>query len=314
MSSSATGVPTEAWALPALRTSSYPTPEDLTARRDGMAALSGGEPAPGVETLDVVVGGVPCVVCEPPSPRASIVYFHGGGYRLGSAAFSTPFGTQMAAATGARVTVVDYRLAPEHPFPAAVHDAVAVFASLLEDGGPAPIAAGDSAGGGLAAALAVAAAAAGVPGPRGLVLMSPWLDLTCSAGTYASRAAADRLFSLESAEQASQMYLQGHDPQDPIASPLRADLASFPPTLVMASTDEVLLEDGAALASGLALAGVPVLASFEPGRLHAWPAVVPGSAESAAALESIRRFVSGLCEADQADGQVEDQAGNQDTR
>jgi epsilon-lactone hydrolase len=299
MSSPVTGsAATEAWGLPALRTSGHPTPADLTARRDGMAALSGGDPAPGVETLAVVLGGVPCVVCEPPTPRASIVYFHGGGYRLGSAAFSTPFGTHMAAATGARVTVVDYRLAPEHPYPAAVHDAVAVFAALLEDGGPPPIAAGDSAGGGLAAALAVAAAKAGVPGPRGLVLMSPWLDLRCTAGTYGSRAATDQLFSLESAEQASHMYLQAHDPRDPLASPLLADLASFPPTLVMASTDEVLIEDGAALASGLALAGVPVLASFESGRPHAWPAVFPGSAESAAALESVGRFVAGICGAD----------------
>ena len=289
----------EAWGLPALRPSGYPTPPDLTARREGMATLSGGEPAPGVETFDVVLGGVPCVVCEPASPRASLVYFHGGGYRLGSAAFSTPFGTHLAAATGARVTVVDYRLAPEHPFPAAVHDAAAVYASLLEEGGPAPIAAGDSAGGGLAAALVVAATAAGAPRPRGLVLMSPWLDLTCSAATYASRAATDQLFSLESAEQASHMYLQAHDPRDPLSSPLRADLTSFPPTLVMASTDEVLIEDGAALASGLALAGVPVLASFESGRPHAWPAVLAGSAESAAALESIGRFVAGLCEQDQ---------------
>ena len=293
---------TEGWALPALRASDRPTPADLTARRDGMAALSGGDPAPGVETLDLVLGGVPCVVCEPPLPGASIVYFHGGGYRLGSAAFSTPFGTHLAAATGARVAVVDYRLAPEHPFPAAIHDAVAVHAALLEDGRPAPIAAGDSAGGGLAAALAVAAAASGVPGPRGLVLMSPWLDLTCAAGTYASRAAADQLFSLESARQATDLYLQGHDPKDPLASPLLADLASFPPTLVMASTDEVLLEDGAALASGLALAGVPVLASFESGRPHAWPAVLAGSAESAAALESVGRFVAGLCRQDPDQG------------
>jgi epsilon-lactone hydrolase len=299
MSSSATGVPTEGWALPALRKSGYATPADLTARRDGMAALPPAEPAPGVETLEVVLGGVPCVVCEPPSPRTSIVYLHGGGYRLGTAAFSTPFGTQLAAAARARVTVVDYRLAPEHPYPAAVHDAVAVYASLLEDGGPPPIAAGDSAGGGLAAALAVAAAAAGVPGPRGLVLMSPWLDLMCSAGSYASRADTDQLFSLESAKLASHMYLQAHDPRDPLASPLRADLSSFPPTMVMASTDEVLIEDGAALASGLALAGVPVLASFESGRPHAWPAVLAGSAESAAALESVGRFVAGLCRQDE---------------
>jgi monoterpene epsilon-lactone hydrolase len=300
MGGSATG----AWRLPALRQSALPAPADLTARRDGMAALPPAAPAPGVETLEVVLGGVPCVVCEPPSPRASIVYFHGGGYRLGTAAFSTPFGTQLAAATGARVTVVDYRLAPEHPFPAAIHDAVAVHATLLQDGGPPPIAAGDSAGGGLAAALAVAAAAAGVPGPRGLVLMSPWLDLTCSAGTYASRADADQLFSLESAQQASHLYLQAHDPRDPLASPLRADLSSFPPTLVMASTDEVLLEDGVALASGLALAGVPVLASFESGRPHAWPAVLAGGPESAAALESVGRFVAGLCEQDgEAPGQ-----------
>jgi acetyl esterase/lipase len=296
MSSGVTGIPTEAWGLPALRPSTFPTPADLTARRDGMAALPAADPVPGVETVDLVVGGVPCVVCEPPSPRASLVYFHGGGYRLGSAAFSTPFGARLAAAASARVTVVDYRLAPEHPFPAALHDAAAVHAALLEDGGPAPIAVGDSAGGGLAAALAVAATRAGLPGPRGLVLMSPWLDLTCTAGSYASRAATDELFSLDSAQQAADLYLQGHDPRDPLASPLLAELASFPPTLLMASSDEVLVEDGAVLASGLALAGVPVLASFEKGQPHAWPAVFLGTPASAAALEAIARFVDGLCD------------------
>jgi acetyl esterase/lipase len=199
----------------------------------------------------------------------------------------------MGVAAAATVYVVEYRLAPENPFPAGLHDAAAVYGHLLETGETDIVAAGDSAGGGLAAALTVAAAQAGLTRPSALVLMSPWLDLTCQAATYSSRAGTDQLFSLQSAEQASAMYLQGHDPTDPLASPVRAPLDGWPRCLIFASTDEVLLDDSLSFASGLALARVPVASYLEPGVPHAWPAVFPDLPASVAAVRTIGSFLSG---------------------
>ncbi len=186
---------------------------------------------------------------------------------------------------------VEYRLAPEHPFPAALHDAAAVYGHLLDRGDRGIVAAGDSAGGGLAAALTLAASASGQPLPAALVLMSPWLDLTCTASTYASRSETDQLFSLTSACQAAEMYLQGHEATDPLASPGLATLDAWPPSMVVASTDEVLLDDSVRFATALALAGTPVTGRFERGVPHAWPAVAPDLPASTAAVEDIGRFV-----------------------
>jgi monoterpene epsilon-lactone hydrolase len=282
------------WALPPLRPSTMPTPADLGARRAGAETMSRPAAVPGVEVGDVRYAGVPCVVCSPPEPCDVVVYFHGGGYRLGSAVQFTGFAARLADATRARVVVADYRLAPEHPYPAALHDTARVYEQLLAESGIPPIAVGDSAGGGLAAALVVACVNAEVAVPRGLVLMSAWLDLRCAAASYHSRSATDQLFSLDAARQAAEQYLQGHDPRDPLASPLIADVASFPPTLLFASTDEVLLDDTVAMATALAQAKVPTATSFIPGMPHAWPSVAPDHPESAVALDIIARFVHRL--------------------
>ncbi|QFG20181.1 alpha/beta hydrolase fold domain-containing protein [Actinomadura sp. WMMB 499] len=279
-----------AGALPEPRRSTMPTPAGLAARR----AAAGSPPrprVPGVEIHEARYGDVPCLVCDPPRPRDVLTYFHGGGYRLGSAALFAPFAARLAAATGSRVVAVDYRLAPEHPFPAALHDALAVHESILAERGRPPAAVGDSAGGGLAAALVAACVRAGIAGPRALVLASAWLDLRCAAASYASRGASDRLFSRAAAREAAAQYLQGHDPGDPLASPLLSDLAAFPPTLLFASTDEVLLDDALAMASGLARARVATETRVERDVPHAWPAVAPDRPESAAALDTIARFL-----------------------
>ncbi|MFV2176055.1 alpha/beta hydrolase fold domain-containing protein [Actinomadura sp. LOL_016] len=277
-------------SLPEPRRSTMPTPADLVARR----AAAGPAPrpeVPGVEVRDARYGDVPCVVCDPPRPRGVLAYFHGGGYRLGSAAGFAPFAARLAAATGSRVVAVDYRLAPEHPFPAALHDAMSVHERILAESGRPPAAVGDSAGGGLAAALVVACARTGTAAPRALVLASAWLDLRCGADSYTSRAASDRLFSHAAARQAAEQYLQGHDPGDPLASPLLSDPAAFPPTLLLASADEVLLDDTLAMASALAGARVPTVTRVERDVPHAWPAIAPDRTESAAALETIARFI-----------------------
>jgi acetyl esterase/lipase len=192
------------------------------------------------------------------------------------------------------VVVVEYRLAPEDPFPAGLHDATAVYGHLLDEGHQTVIAAGDSAGGGLAAALAVAAAQSDIPLPAGLVLMSAWLDLTGTAGTYQSCAESDELFSLASAQMAAELYLQGEDPRHPLVSPALTSMDAWPPALVLASTGEVLLQDSIEFTSTVALGGGSVTAVLEHGRPHAWPAVFPDLPESAAALSVIGAFYARL--------------------
>lgn len=284
-----------AWSLPALRTSSIPTPPELLAQQTGMRmAPPPCASDPRVSSREADFGGVPCVVCEPPDPRSATVYFHGGGYRLGCASWTTPFATRLAGSTSSTVVVVDYRLAPEHPFPAALHDAATVYGQLLDEGHDIVVAAGDSAGGGLAAALVVAAATSGVRLPAGLAMMSPWLDLTCTAGTYLSRRETDQLFSLASAQEAARLYLQGYDAKDPLASPALADIGRWPATLILTSTEEVLLQDSINLASTAALGGGSVTALFVDDRQHAWPAVFPDLPESAEALDVISDFFAML--------------------
>jgi epsilon-lactone hydrolase len=253
-----------------------------------------GPPAEGVEISAIDLAGVSCVVCEPARPIATLVYFHGGGYRLGSAQWSAGFGSTLAHIAETRVVLVDYGLAPEHPFPAALHDAAAAL-----DGSrsrwPDPIAVGgDSAGGGLATALVVAARRAGVATPAGLVLLSPWLDLTVAAASYESRSTSDLLFSRVQAAEAAQLYLQGWDPRDPLVSPVFADLEGFPPVILFASTGEVLLDDSITFTERLARSAGPVQAHFVADVPHAWPVVSAGLPSSTTALHSIATFVASL--------------------
>jgi acetyl esterase/lipase len=259
-------------------------------------------PDPAVTVRQVDIGGVSCVWCEPPDPESVSVYFHGGGYRQGSAAWSTPFATRLARSSGSTVVVVEYRLAPEDPFPAGLHDATAVYGQLLDEGHQTVVAAGDSAGGGLAAALVVAAALSDIALPAGLVLMSAWLDLTCTASTYESYGQSDELFSLASAEMAAELYLQGEDPRHPLVSPALASIDGWPPALVLASTGEVLLQDSIEFTSTVALSGGSVTAVLEHGRAHAWPAVFPDLPESAAALSVMGAFYANLHRKDSQPG------------
>jgi epsilon-lactone hydrolase len=242
----------------------------------------------------MALAGVPCVVCEPARPIATLVYFHGGGYRLGSAQWSAGFGSTLARVADTRVVLVDYGLAPENPFPAALHDAAAAL-DESRSRWPDPIAVGgDSAGGGLATALVVAALQGGVAMPAGLVLLSPWLDLTVSAASYESRSTSDLLFSRAQAAEAAQLYLQGWDSRDPLVSPVFAEVEGFPPVVLFASTGEVLLDDSIMLIDHLARSAGPVQANFVADVPHAWPAVTPALPAAAAALQSIATFVASL--------------------
>jgi len=264
---------------------------DLLARRESLRTM--GQPTRSDIALRTdSAGKAPWVVCTPPAARGRLIHFHGGGYRMGSAEAWTPFGARLAAATGLEIWLPDYALAPEAPFPAALHDALAVIEAASADSRPLLVG-GDSAGGGLALSSTLVAAGANIP-IQGLALISPWLDLTVTAASYEACAAADGLFSRSSALEAAESYLQGLDARNPLASPLFADLAAAPRTLILASANEVLRDDALSLAWRLATVGNSVQLAIEPGQPHVWPVLQPDTPQSRDAMRAIARFVD-LC-------------------
>lgn len=190
-------------------------------------------------------------------PRAVFVHFHGGGFRLGCPEAMGPYARRLADRCAVEVLCPAYRLAPEHPFPAGLNDGLAVIRALAAANDVSLIVAGDSAGGGLAASLTALLVANGTP-PQGLVLHSPWLDLTVSAASYQTNAETDVLFSRDAAITAAELYLQDRSPSDPLASPMFAPLAGFPPTLITVGTGEVLLDDARRMRDRLQAAGADV--------------------------------------------------------
>ena len=224
--------------------------------------------------------------------KARILHLHGGAFRLGCPEIEGPYARALADRCAAEIITPHYRLAPEHPFPAGLNDVLAVLKTVPRD---LPlILSGDSAGGGLAASLAVLALAEGIA-LTGLVMLSPWLDLTITAPSYQANAANDPLFSQESAASGAQLYLQGLDPKTPLASPLFAPLKGFPPSFISVGTGEVLADDAGAMHQRLAAAGVPSQLCAIKGMDHI--AVVrglelPGAAETFAAVAA---FIDGIC-------------------
>lgn len=227
--------------IPAERGGRAP-PSDLAGRRRAIAgAVAAGawraEPPP----RETAIGGVRSLVfghAPDVNGAGTVVHFHGGGFRQGCPEMGGPFAAMLASRCDVEVILPAYRLAPEHPFPAALNDGMAVIRARAGDSDEPLILSGDSAGGGLAASLAALCGAEGLP-LAGLVLFSPWLDLTVSSGCYATNAASDPLFSRQSASEAADQYLQGHPMNDPLASPLFAELARFPPAFISVGTGEV---------------------------------------------------------------------------
>jgi len=234
-------------------------PPDLAERRAQMdAALASGAWAVSPPPEEIVLGGRRTLVFRPEGVvRGRMIHFHGGAFRLGGPEMEGPFAVAIAAQAGFEVYAPQYRLAPEHPFPAGLNDgwaALAALAGLHEDGLPLVLS-GDSAGGGLAASLAVMAAARGLA-VDGLVLLSPWLDLTVGAAAYAANAGSDPLFSRESAEAGARLYTQGFDRAHPLVSPVFADLRGLPRTLISVGAGEVLRDDAHTLHRRLGDVGV----------------------------------------------------------
>jgi epsilon-lactone hydrolase len=232
---------------------------------------------------------------RPPGARtdAAVLYLHGGGYVIGSPRSHRHLAAAIARAAGTAALLLDYRLAPEHPFPAALEDAVAAFQWILARG-IAPeriVVAGDSAGGGLTVATLLALRDRALPRPGGGVCISPWVDLTCSGATYVTRAAADPIVTRESVAMMAQAYAGGGDPKAPLVSPLYADLRGLPPLLVQVGSDEVLLDDALGLGERARAAGVDVTVEEWPAMIHVWHWFLPMLTEAERAIDTIGAFV-----------------------
>jgi phosphinothricin tripeptide acetyl hydrolase len=250
---------------------------------------------PDVKVERVNVPAAPAEWLRPPSavPGRVVLYLHGGGYVIGSPRSHRHLAAAIAGAAGASALLLDYRLAPEHPFPAAVEDATAAYRWLL-DQATAPeriVIAGDSAGGGLTVATLLALREARVPLPAGGVCISPWVDLTCSGASYATKAAADPIVRRAGVEEMARAYLGATPPRTPLASPLFADLRGLPPLLIHVGSDEVLLDDAVQLAERAKAAGVDATLEIYDRMIHVWHWFLPMLDEAQTAVEAIGRFV-----------------------
>jgi acetyl esterase/lipase len=243
----------------------------------------------------VAAGGVRAEWVVPPgaSEGRALLYLHGGGYVICSPDTHREMVAHLARASGCRVLLLDYRLAPEFPFPAAVEDAVAAYRWLLAQGYPARglAVAGDSAGGGLTVAALVAFRYLGLPMPGAAVCFSPWTDLACTGETLASKASEDPIVSRPLLEQLAETYLAGADPRSPLASPLYADLRGLPPLLVQVGTAETLLDDSRRLADRCREAGVEVSLEEWEGMPHVWHFFVSFLPEAQQAIARAGQFL-----------------------
>ncbi|KAF1029978.1 MAG: Monoterpene epsilon-lactone hydrolase [Burkholderia plantarii] len=229
---------------------------------------------------------------------ATLLYFHGGGYYFCSPHTHRPLVFALAARTGARTFSLDYRLAPEHPFPAAHDDALAAYLALLASG-VAPesiLIGGDSAGGGLALALLVALRDRGVPLPAGAILFSPWTDLAATGETLRTNDGVDPMFAGAALGRAAELYVGEASPTDPYVSPLYADPAGLPPLFIQAGSTEVLLDDSRRMAERAREAGVSVEFEIWPRMPHVWQMAVPFVPEAGQALDQAAAFAARVLE------------------
>jgi len=249
----------------------------------------------GTEVSQVDAGGVPARWISFPGADAGpvLVYLHGGGYQLGSFYSHGELAARLGRASGRRVLLPEYRLAPEHPFPAAIDDVLAVWAWLRGAAGVdagAVAVAGDSAGGGLALALMTVLRDNGEDLPAAAVLMSPWTDLSSSGASITERIGEDPILTPEEIRDFAATYLAGADPRTPLASPLFAPLHGLPPLLIQVGTAELLLSDAEELAKSAAAAGVDVTVQARDGLPHVYPGMV-GTPEAAEATDQAGAFL-----------------------
>jgi acetyl esterase/lipase len=279
-----------------LRESPFDIGGDLAEQRVVFHEMIAATPlAADISTKSGRLGGVPVVTVETPGqdPSVVVLYFHGGAYALGSAADGVGLAADVGRGVGARVISVDYRLAPENPFPAAVDDALAAYRGLLEDGVPSARIAvvGESAGGGLAVATLVAARDAGLPQPASAVVFSPWTDLTVSGASTLGKAEVDPALTAAGLRTRARDYVGDGDPAAPLASPVFADLTGLPPLLIQAGSHEILLDDAVRLAAGAAADDVRVDLQIWPGVPHVFQGFAALLDEAGAALRCAAAFI-----------------------
>jgi epsilon-lactone hydrolase len=280
-----------------LRQSAFPADSDVEEQRRLLRELLSAQPLPaGVTVAAAALGGVPTaeITVDGIEPRHVVLYFHGGVYVMGDAFLVADLASQVGRRTSAKVISVDYRLGPEHPYPAAVDDALTAYEALLDDGtAPSDIAfAGESAGGGLAVATLVNARDRGLPLPAAAFVMSPYVDLTLSGATMETKREVDPLLSPEALRARVTDYAAGHDAALGLISPIFAELLSLPPLIIQAGTHEVLLDDAVRLAQRASTADVEVTLDITPRVPHVFQAYHPILDEAAAALDRAGRFLS----------------------
>ena len=281
-----------------LRQSAFPADSDVNEQRRLLRELLSAQPLPAEVTVTPAeLGGVPTaeITVDGIEPRHIVLYFHGGVYVMGDAFLAADLASQVGRRTHAKVISVDYRLAPEYPYPAAVDDALAAYAALLHNGvAPSDVAfAGESAGGGLAIATLVNARDHRLPLPAAAFVMSPYADLTLAGTTMETKRDIDPLLSRENLQARVPEYTSGQDAALGLISPVFADLSGLPPLNIQAGSHEVLLDDALRLARGAATVDVEVALEITPGVPHVFQAYHPILDEAHAALDRAGQFLSG---------------------
>jgi monoterpene epsilon-lactone hydrolase len=265
--------------------------------REGFAAFMGAFEIPAdVKRTPTELADRPAILVEPQGDArpGTILYFHGGSFSLGSPETAMALTANLVRRTGVRAISLDYRLAPEHPFPAAIDDCVAAFRSLLDSGiEPASIVfAGDSAGGGLTVTTCLAARDAGLPMPAAIAAFSPGLDHTRTGSTMRTKEGVDPFFTGDGMDRTGEMYLDGQDPNQPLLAPaVLADLTGFPPILLQVGTNELLLDDAVRLAERAREADVDVILDVTAGVPHVFQAFTATLDEADQALERAALFL-----------------------
>ena len=287
--------PQLAQALEFLRRNAVPIDASVAQRRAILDERVRALPAlPGIRSEPLSVGGVPAewVSTEGITGDRVMLFLHGGGYVAGSAAGSRDFVARLCAAANARALSIDYRLAPEAPFPAGVQDCVAAYRWLLNQGRPAARCAivGPSAGGGMAAATLLALRAAGDQLPACGVCMCPFADMTVTAASLEQNAEKD-ILAPSVLRSFAGLYLHGADPRLPLASPVFADLSGLPPLLIQAGTIEVLLDDARALAERARECKVEVVYKEWEGMFHGWQSMASVLPEGVEAIDHAGDFI-----------------------
>jgi monoterpene epsilon-lactone hydrolase len=290
----------EDWNLPQLQ-QGRPAEQGLVDRRASMEASIAGreklhEERPHIARHNTSKGGVGCIELGASDAPATVIYLHGGGFSLGHPRMWERYGARLADETGVRVVLPRYRMAPENPFPAALHDVVSVFVAVQnEQPGKPVVVMGESAGATLTASLLAAAAASGQPFPDGAIIISPVMDFSSSPDTSDSHADVDPWVSRESLKVLGDNYLQGHDPHDPLASSIFADMSGYPPIQLFCGGREVLLGDALTFARKLALANRNAEVQFIADAEHGWTFVKPLSPPAEMTMAHIVRFIRANC-------------------